>query len=162
MHRRCNPGLSIAHVALVLVGVFGCAVITYASPKNRPEGVEQVINDFLVPFSSRDVAGFMAYFAEDATVFFPPSASGAPPGRVQGRANVARAFDELFKRVGVTPGPRPTIRPLDPLVQQFGDTAIVTFHLGTDASRGRRTLVLRRIGGDWRIVHLHASDFRAQ
>jgi len=39
---------------------------------------------------------------------------------------------------------------------------VVTFHLGTEAARGWRTLVLYRAGTQWRIVHLHASTFNQQ
>ena len=49
----------------------------------------------------------------------------------------------------------------DPGTVQFGDTAIVTFHLASSSAQspslGRRTFVLRRIENRWRIVHLHAS-----
>jgi hypothetical protein len=43
------------------------------------------------------------------------------------------------------------------LVEEFGDTAVVTFHLGHETARQRRTLVLRRVGSNWKIVHLHGS-----
>ena len=39
----------------------------------------------------------------------------------------------------------------------FGDAALATFHLPRDTALGRRTLVLRRTGAGWKIVHLHAS-----
>ena len=42
-------------------------------------------------------------------------------------------------------------------VQLYGDTAIATFHLVGQQEVGRRTLVLRRVGARWQIVHLHAS-----
>ena len=51
------------------------------------------------------------------------------------------------------------LQPRDLLVQQYEGFAVVTFHLGSDTVTGRRTLVYRRIGADWKIVHLHASSF---
>jgi len=45
------------------------------------------------------------------------------------------------------------------LIQEYDGLAVVTFHLGTDTRVSRRTLVFRRIGSDWKIVHLHASTF---
>jgi ketosteroid isomerase-like protein len=64
-----------------------------------------------------------------------------------------RFFDSLRKR-GASPG----IQPQDLLVQDYGDVAIATFHLGSGESVGRRTVVLRRQGGEWTIAHLHASS----
>jgi ketosteroid isomerase-like protein len=118
--------------------------------------IEQVIKNFLVPFSSGKVSEFMEYFADDATVFFPGSAlpsSPWPKMRVQGKNNIAREFEAVLKGVGAgIPGGM--IQPQNLLVQRFDDTAIATFHLG---GGGRRTFVLRRIGSQWKIVHLHAS-----
>ena len=122
--------------------------------------IEQVIKAFLIPFSNQNVAGFIEYFAEDATVFFP--AAQFPAMRVEGRDAIARAFSAVFNRLGLPratnrPTIQPTIQPQDLKVQRFGDSAVVTFHLGSDTTRGRRTFVLRRASTGWRIVHLHAS-----
>ena len=118
--------------------------------------IEKVMKAFLVPFSNQDVADFIDYFADDAVVFF-PSAQFAPM-RVEGKENIARTFASVFKPGRpLPPGGRPLIQPQDLKIQQFGDAAVVTFHLGSDATRGRRTFVLRRVDSRWRIVHLHAS-----
>jgi ketosteroid isomerase-like protein len=122
--------------------------------------VEQVMKAFLVPFSNQVVADFIDYFADDAVVFF-PSAQFAPM-RVEGKANIARAFESVFKPGRpIPPGGRPVIQPQDLKIQILGETAIVTFHLGNDTTRGRRTFVLQRINSKWRIVHLHASTVAA-
>lgn len=118
------------------------------------DGIEQTLQRFLVPFSHRDVVAFSSYFADDATVFFP----GRHPRRVEGQADIARAFTELFGPPVSPPGSATLIQPQDLMVQRFDGVAVATFHLGSDASRGRRTFVLRRIGPDWRIAHLHASN----
>ena len=133
-----------------------------AKAQSGVDEVKQVIADFLVPFSGRDVAGFMRYFADDATVFFPPSARGATPGRVQGKAGIAKEFEALYQRTGVSSGTQVIIQPRDMMVQPFDDFAVVSFHLGTETVRGRRSFVLRRTSSGWRIVHLHASDFRQE
>jgi ketosteroid isomerase-like protein len=122
--------------------------------------VEQVMKAFLVPFSNQVVADFIDYFADDAVVFF-PSAQFAPM-RVEGKANIARAFESVFKPGRpIPPGGRPVIQPQDLKIQILGETAIVTFHLGNDTTRGRRTFVLQRINSKWHIVHLHASTVAA-
>lgn len=129
------------------------------SPPSTGTDVEQVMKSFLVPFSRQDIAGFIDYFADDAVVFFPSAAFA--PMRIEGKDAIARTFARVFK-----PAPpatdRPLIQPQDLKVQHFGDSAIVTLHLGSDAARGRRTFVLRRDAGRWRIVHLHASTMTAQ
>lgn len=146
-------------LATIAALVLACS----ATPANAQAGgdeVEQVMKAFLVPFSDQDVAAFIDYFAEDAVVFFPSTRFA--PMRVGGKANIARTFENVF-RPGqqAPPGGRPMIQPQDLKVQRFGDSAVVTFHLGSDASRGRRTFVLRRVDSHWRIVHLHASTIAA-
>jgi ketosteroid isomerase-like protein len=122
--------------------------------------VAQVIQDFLVPFSNRNIREFIEYFADDATVFFPAvQGPGFPPDRVQGKAAIAREFEAAYQRIGAPARASGTIiRPLDLMVQRFDDFAVVTFHLGAEKTRNRRTFVLRRIDSRWRIVHLHASS----
>jgi len=44
-------------------------------------------------------------------------------------------------------------------VEIAGDAALVTFQLRGPVL-SRRTFVLRRRGGTWRIIHLHASNVR--
>lgn len=44
-------------------------------------------------------------------------------------------------------------------VQRHGDTAIVTFELASRPPQvGRRTFVLQRQNGAWKVLHLHASN----
>ena len=146
-------------VALVL---FAPTVSLCQSPPAsaaKPDSVEQTVSRFLVAFANRDVPAFSEFFAEDATMFFPPSATGAPSLRVQGKTEITRAFAELYARLGLTKTSGRQIQPQDLLVQQDDSFAVVTFHLGSDATRGRRSFVFRRTGSQWKIVHLHASDF---
>ena len=145
--------------AIVALCVMLSAVMSpVAAGAQEPKGqIERVVRDFLVAFGNRDFAVFVPYFAEDATVFFPPSAI-APLGRIQGRAEIERTFKAIFAAYPPRPG-RTTlpIGPQDLLVQEFDGYAVATFHLGSETARQRRTLVVRRIGGAWKIVHLHGS-----
>jgi ketosteroid isomerase-like protein len=124
--------------------------------QGQSRDIEQTIERFLVPFSNRDIPAFAEFFVEDATMFF-PSAAG-PANRVEGKIGIGQQFKELYKRVGPPRGAGGTIRPQDLKVQRFDGFAVVTFHLGTDTARGRRTFVLRRDGSDWKIVHVHVSQ----
>ena len=139
-------------VAMIVVACLDSSVV--AQPTS--DEVEQVIKAFLVPFSNQNVAEFIEYFADDAVVFFPSSRFAA--GRVEGKTNIASTFATVFKPGQPAPATgRPLIQPQDLKIQRFGDAAVVTFHLGSDTTRGRRTFVLRRVDSKWRIVHLHAS-----
>jgi ketosteroid isomerase-like protein len=143
-------GVLVVAVALSTPGV------ARAQPAPQKD-VDGVIRDFLVAFSNRDFAAFVPYFAEDATVFFPPS-TAAPLGRVQGRPEIERTFKTIFDAYPPrTTRPPIPIAPQDLLIQQFDGHALVTFQLGSDTARQRRTFVLRRIGNEWKIVHLHGS-----
>lgn len=125
-------------------------------PKAQTD-VERVIGDFLVAFSNRDFAVFVPYFSEDATVFFPPS-TAAPLGRVQGRSEIERTFKMIFDAYPPRPNRPPTpIAPQDLLIQEVDGHAVVTFQLGSETARQRRTFVLRRVGQEWKIVHMHGS-----
>jgi ketosteroid isomerase-like protein len=150
-----------------LIGVLVVASVLSAlgaarAQQNRERGVEQVIQDFLVAFGNRDLAVFVPYFSEDATVFFPPSAA-APLGRVQGRSEIERTFKTIFDAYPRrSTAPATPIAPQDLLIQELDGHAVVTFHLGNQNARQRRTFVLKRVGGEWKIVHLHGSAAEGQ
>jgi ketosteroid isomerase-like protein len=141
----------------LVVLLFASFAINEGFSQDVGDEVEQVIKNFLVPFSKGNVSEFIEYFADDATMFFPGSAlpsSPWPKMRVQGKNNIAREFETVLKGLGAGAGLPGVIQPQNLLVQRFDDTAIVTFHI---PGGGRRTFVLRRIGSQWKIVHLHAS-----
>jgi ketosteroid isomerase-like protein len=149
---RANPRISVfvAAVALTALG------IAHAQP-NAQKDIERVVRDFLVAFGNRDYAAFIPYFSEDATVFFPPSAA-APLGRVQGRSEIERTFKAIFDAYPPRSNRPPTpIAPQDLLIQEYDGHAVVTFQLGSETARQRRTLALKRMGAEWKIVHLHGS-----
>lgn len=128
------------------------------------DDVQSTMHDFLVAFNNLDMPAFMSFFTDDATFFNRPAPPPQTfPDRVQGKREIQRVFQVVFDQIrtgsGRTTPPYQNIQPQDLLVQRFDDTAIVTFHLGTPAVRSRRTFVLRRTAGTWKIEHLHASTF---
>lgn len=128
----------------------------------QQEGVEAAAHAFIVAFNNLDMPAFLNCFAEDATVFHPPAAPPRTfPTRLQGRREIERTFQVVFDliRGGRTSPPYQDLQPRDLLLQQFGESAVLTFHLGTAPRTSRRTLVFRRIGAGWKIAHLHASTF---
>ena len=104
--------------------------------------------------NSADLDGLMSLFAPDATVFLP---SAATPSRLSGLAQI---------RAGVSPAleGKPT-NPLairDLLITVDGSMAIATFEIGNPIVHSRRTLVLARTAGEWKILHLHGSNLRTE
>ena len=131
--------------------------VLYPAAVAQQQTPEQTVREFLIPFADRDVIRFIRYFADDATMFFPP-ANSAPLALVRGRSEIERAFKALYAAYPRPAGAKAnSIAPQDLQVQESGDHAVVTFVLGTNAAPGRRTLVLQRIGKDWKILHLHGS-----
>lgn len=114
--------------------------------------VRATLDAFVEGLRTLDWPSMREAFAADATAFFP---FDEVPRRVEGIAAIEDAFRAFFAtRAGASPL---DVRPRDVSTHLAGDAAIVTFHLDRNASVGRRTLVLRRAAGQWRIAHLHAS-----
>jgi len=146
--------VAIASVAMVTC-VAPSAALAQAPRAAAASGADQAVTAFLEAFDSVDTDRFNAFFADDATMFFPNGPF--PQSRVEGKAAIAAAFGPLFSRArerGVT---SLGLRPLDVRVQNLGDFAVASFHLRGNGNIGRRSIVLRREAAGWRIVHFHAS-----
>ena len=118
--------------------------------------VAQAADSFVDAFNDLDWDRFAEAWAEDATVFMPMPEF---PARLEGRDTIVSTFQSVF---GDFPSrfegpPYLAIEPVDLRIDVMGTTAIVTFHLGDEAPRNRRTLIFVMEGGAWRIAHLHAS-----
>ena len=128
---------------------------TNAVAESSDPGPEEAIRAFVSAFNALDGARFDALFAEDVTLFFP--ASPFPVRRTEGKKATLLWFGRFFDSLRMR-GAGPGIEPQDLQVQDYGDVAVASFHLGSGERVGRRTVVLRRQGGRWTIVHLHASS----
>lgn len=126
-----------------------CATAPATSPT-------QTIDAFLTALDHGD-ATIAELFTEDATVFFPMNDR---PLRSNGREEIGAAFTALFAMPGYQKG-RGMPKPEELRVQRIGEAALVTFQTTNPNVTSRRTFVLRRDGGRWRIVHLHGSNIRA-
>ena len=120
-----------------------------------PATPESTAASFLESFKAMDEARFDDFFAADATMFFPDGPF--PTGRVEGKDAILSAFHSFFGRVKERGRTSLNISPRDFKVVQYGDVAIVTFWLDGEEAVGRRSIVMRRMGSDWRIAHFHAS-----
>ena len=128
------------------------ALATAPPPATTPE---VTVSAFVDAFRAMDSARFDAFFAPNVTMFFPEG--GFPTGRVDGREAVLSAFHSFFARVRDRGRSALSIAPLDLRIEQYGEVAVVTFRLDGGEDVGRRSVILRKIGSDWRIVHFHAS-----
>jgi ketosteroid isomerase-like protein len=157
---------------VVVIGVIGLAFSASACAQPLPRSaavstparaagpVEAAVAEFVQAFTSLDEVRFDAAWTEDATLFFPLPVPGSGGGRFTGKENVLNVFHRFFASVrSRKSGPDYlNIKPEDMHIQNYGDTAIVTFDLTGDQGIARRPLVMRRHKRVWRVAHMHASN----
>lgn len=155
--------LTIVLLTAVLTS-WGLTAPLPASPSPAPEAtqteVEKANARFLHAFENLDMPAFIRCFAEDATVFFPVP---EPPQRFDGKEAVRAHFEQVFaairKSSSSSAPPYHQLVPQDLAVQVIApDAAVVSFTLRNAERIARRTLVFKKINGDWLILHLHASN----
>jgi ketosteroid isomerase-like protein len=121
-----------------------------------PRDACEFFDAYLAAFNRRDWEAFRATFADDITVMFDGSAVAE---RRDGRAAVEEAFRRVFPKPGAEPPEPPSpLQPANLRVQDLGEVVIISFHLRAPAGVSRRTVVLQRRAGGWRVVHIHASS----
>jgi ketosteroid isomerase-like protein len=121
--------------------------------------VRAAVAGFVAALNAFEPARLALLFAEDATAFFP--GAPFPVARLDGKAQIIANFGRFFEMLRARGLRRGNVAPRDLRIQLLGEAAIATFHLAGGQDVGRRTLVLRRIGGRWLIVHMHGSALRA-
>lgn len=162
-----QPFRVAAHVVLLscLVAT-GCRSAVRSAARPDPA---QAVAAFATAMINADAGELAALFDDDATLFMPfDSVPQRLEGKEQIRSTFARLFEPLRKSKSGPPYMQLVTRDLS--TQQLGDTAIVTFHLGSvpDATAtapsmfSRRTVVVQWKGDRWLIQHLHASNMRLE
>ncbi len=122
------------------------------------ENIRTALWSFIEAFNNLDWERFCACFAEDATVFHPDNPETERLERIEGRAAIEHSFKPVFDAAQRT-SPRQRIEPKRVHIQWLEHAAVVTFEFDrAHGSLGRRTLVLENRSGEWKIVHLHASN----
>jgi uncharacterized protein (TIGR02246 family) len=139
---------------LLLAGLGTAAAAPALALDGDTAEVRTTLAAFVEAMNALDAERFALFFAEDATSFFPGAPH--PARRVTGRAAIMAEFRGLFDHVR-SQGRRLSVSPQDLEIRRAGELAVATFHLGTPEKPQRRTMILQRRGGDWLIVHLHAS-----
>jgi ketosteroid isomerase-like protein len=115
--------------------------------------VRETLDGFFRSVESRDLDRITPYFEEDAQMFSP---LGAYPARLDDRAAIMEQFKAISEALKQMPTPI-RIDPQEMVVREFGDIALATFHLKLAGPLHRRSFILRKRAGRWRIAHIHAS-----
>jgi ketosteroid isomerase-like protein len=115
--------------------------------------VRETLDGFFRAVESRDLDRITPYFSEDAQMFSP---LGTYPARLDGRAAIMEQFKAISEALKQMPTPI-RIDPQEMVVREFGDIALVTFHLKLPGPLHRRSFILRKRDGRWHIAHIHAS-----
>jgi ketosteroid isomerase-like protein len=146
---------------LILLALFATSTISIASPaqatNNSEDDIRNTLSDFTHAFDNLEWDRFRLSFSDDATVFYPREF----PHRADGRKEFEKFFEKVFEhiRAGRTHGPYMDIQPKELKLQIVGDVAVATFHLDDRPGfLNRRTIVLQKRDGQWKIIHLHASE----
>ncbi len=152
-------------LAILAVNTSLPACSTTQQTENAQQEVMSVLEIFLHAFENGDLEAMEAIFADDATDF---------PCAIMSNTNISPIDYEGYKRVnGLDPQMRqlisiwhagsnePPYLSLEPRgleIMMFSDAALVTFHLIDGDTLSRRSIVLAKRTGEWKIVHLHASN----
>lgn len=112
------------------------------------------LRNFLQAFAQLQLDEMMAWWADDATAFFPVEHQRE---RLAGKAAIRVAFAQVIARFQAPGAKQLSLVAEDMHTQELGDMAVITFHT-RNGPLSRRTFVLRQRNDEWRIVHLHGSN----
>jgi len=116
--------------------------------------VEAAFEAFIAAFNVLDFERFRRCLSTEVSLFAPDSYT---PSLIEGAAAVERHFRAVFRDSAPEgPGIRPAsvrVRPLDERA------SLITFEFARrQGSTGRRSIVFRLEDGEWKILHIHASN----
>jgi ketosteroid isomerase-like protein len=119
--------------------------------------VLETIQNWNKAFAANDSETYFQFIHDEITLFLPSS-----PYRVEGKQDDREEFEYSLKKGWTRVG---YFQEMQPRVQIFGNTAIVTYHnRGTYGEGGnektanlKETDVLVREGGNWKVIHIHVS-----
>ena len=115
--------------------------------------VRETLDRFFRAVESRELDRIAPFFEEDAQMFSP---LGTYPARLDGRAAIMEQFKAISEALKQMPTPI-RIDPQEMVVREFGEIALVTFHLKLPGPLHRRSFILRKRDRHWHIAHIHAS-----
>ena len=157
--------IPVLAIAVIAVSALQAACSSPIPSVEEEREVVATLTTFLRAFENGDVDVMEASFAEGSSTFPRAIMANEINSPIQSTDyRRVRGLDpqmrELIARWQEGPRSPPyiTLEPKDLEVQMFTDAAVVTFHLEYGSSLSRRTFVLAKEEGSWKIVHLHASN----
>ena len=165
--RTCDRNRRMRYLISVSFGLavscFWSCRSTAASPSATQANPAAVVTALVHAFNHLDLDELRSLLAEDATAFLPFATTGA---RLNGREAIMHAIEPTFtaERDRSSHGaPYLRLSAKDLKIQRIGhDVAIVSFDVGNQQVFSRRTVILQIIDDRWQILHLHASNIRAE
>ena len=156
---------TVHRVTLLFLSSFLFATVVHAQQNNanaasRPGAVEDALARFVTAFENLDWTTFRGCFSANPTMFHPASPNLR---RVDSPIEFDKAWQGVFSRIkknsGRASAPYMKLNSQNVRIERLTpDVALVTFHLADPGIIGRRSLVFQKIDGDWKIVHIHASN----
>ena len=128
-------------------------------PNTEKEQLEvlETIQRWNKAFVANDPGTYFQFIHDEITLFLPSS-----PYRVEGKPDDREEFEYSLKKGWTRVG---YFQEMQPRVQIFGNTAIVTYHNRGTYGEGdnektanlKETDVLVREDGNWKVIHIHVS-----
>jgi uncharacterized protein (TIGR02246 family) len=141
----------LQRAAAILIGALLFTSVCATAPHENSAEVRAFVARFVQSVNASNTDAFVGCFASDATAFFP---SGATAARRTGVDAIRKAVQPVFAQ-----GPRnPPAQLTDLVITIDAGMAVASFDASDGVAHSRRTLVLQKIAGEWKIIHLHASN----
>jgi len=124
------------------------------------DGPEEALMAFLRAFEDCDLPRMEAAFARDATCFDRAPREAGDLVRYRRKTGMPDGMRQLAMNLPKSAAgpPYQRIDPRNLACDVYGEIALCTFELDGPDSLGRRTIILRRQEGGWKIIHIHASN----
>jgi len=162
---RFEPKEAWMKVWLVVLGAILFSPVGAQAAGGPPEDqVREALKVFLTSFDNLDWPSFRSCFGPSPTMFHPAAPNTL---RVDTEEQFDRAWAGVFERIRRTSGrdraPYMVLEPKDVRIEFLSpDVALVTLHIVNPAEIDRRTIIFKRFGSAWKIVHIHASNLRTE
>jgi ketosteroid isomerase-like protein len=151
--------------SLLTLSIFQTACNSKGQNIDEEKEVMAALDKFLRAFENGDFETMEASMTDDAYIF-PRAIMSNDSLEPIDNANYRRinGLDPQMKQVinslheSGKQQPYMKLEPKDLKITMLKDAAIVTFHLENGKSLSRRTLVLSKYDGIWKIIHLHPSN----
>ena len=143
-----------------LIPAAGRQLHAQPDPSALKSSVEKTLSAFLLAFDNLDWPAFRAFFAGNVTMFHPAAPNIKRIDTPQAfEAAWLGVFARIKKQSGRNHPPYMNLQPQDLRIEILSPVfALATFHLIDGDIVSRRSILLKPDSGEWKILHLHASN----